>query len=206
MTEPTENCAGDTVMESISLKSDDELRKDIIGELKPLNGPITLVEYDPTWPELFAREERRIRDALGATAIRIEHVGSTSITGLAAKPIIDIVLVVPNSADEPQYLPALERGGYILRAREPDWFEHRMCKGPDTNINLHIYTVGASEVDRMVRFRDWLRTNAADRDLYERTKRELAARTWRHVQHYADAKTSVIREILGRAEASQGET
>jgi GrpB-like predicted nucleotidyltransferase (UPF0157 family) len=183
--------------------SDDELRKIWVGGLTPLNAPITLVDYDPGWPLLFAREERRIRGALGPAALRVEHVGSTSVPGLAAKPIIDIVLAVADSADEPSYLPALEAAGYVLRIREPDWFEHRTIKGPDTNVNLHVFTEGSTEIDRMLLFRDWLRGNDADRAHYERTKRELAALTWRHVQHYADAKTEVVREIMARAAAAR---
>lgn len=184
------------------LISDEELEKISIGERKPHNAPITLVEYDPNWPRLFAREADRICGVLGDTALRIEHVGSTSVPGLAAKPIIDMLLIVGNSADEPSYVPNLESVGYVLRIREPEWFEHRLFKGPDTNINLHVFSVGASEIDRMLRFRDWLRATDADRDYYARVKRDLAQRTWRHVQHYADAKTAVVQEITERANAT----
>ncbi len=184
------------------LVSDEELQGMTVGELQPLNTPITLIGYDPEWPARFAREAARVRDVLGDTALRIEHVGSTSVPGLSAKPIIDMLLVVPNSADEPSYVPALEAAGYVLRIREPDWFEHRVFKGPDTNINMHVFSESASEIDRMLLFRDWLRANDADRDRYEQTKRELAQLTWRHVQHYADAKTDVVREIIRRAEAA----
>ncbi len=141
----------------------------------------------------------RIRGALGTQVVRLEHAGSTSVPGLAAKPVIDIVLVVPDSADEPAYVPSLARAGYRLTIREPDWFEHRLLKGPDTDVNLHVFTAGSAEVEQMLRFRDRLRTDAGDRELYERTKRTLAARKWRHVQHYADAKSEVVRAILGRA-------
>ncbi len=96
-------------------------------------------------------------------------------------------------------MPALEAAGYVLRIREPDWYEHRVFKGPDTNVNLHVFSDGCPEIDRMVRFRDWLRTDQADRELYERTKRELAAREWTYVQDYADAKTLVVEEIVARA-------
>jgi len=184
------------------LRTDEELREVLTGDLQPHNAPITLAEYDPRWPGLFAREAARIRAVLGGTALRVEHVGSTSVPGLAAKPIIDILLVVPDSADEPSYLPALESAGYVLRVREPDWFEHRMFKGPDTDINLHVFSAGAAEIDRMLRFRDWLRATPADRDRYLLAKRELAQRTWRHVQHYADAKTAVVQEIMDRANAA----
>jgi GrpB-like predicted nucleotidyltransferase (UPF0157 family) len=184
------------------LISDFELQKALVGELKLHNAPITLAEYDPDWPRLFAREADRIRAVLGATAVRIEHAGSTSVPGLAAKPIIDILLAVPDSADEPSYVPAMEAAGYVLRIREPGWFEHRLFKGPDTNINLHVFSVGSAEIDRMLRFRNWLRATGADRDYYARVKRELAQRTWRHVQHYADAKTAVVHEIMERATAA----
>jgi GrpB-like predicted nucleotidyltransferase (UPF0157 family) len=181
------------------LASDAELRQARVGELVPHNAPITLAEYDPDWPVLFAREAGRIRASLGGTALLVEHVGSTSVPHLAAKPIIDILLAVPDSADEPSYVPAMEAAGYVLRVREPDWFEHRLFKGPDTNINLHVFSAGVTEIDRMLRFRDWLRDTDADRDYYEQTKRDLARRTWRHVQHYADAKTAVVQEIMRRA-------
>jgi GrpB-like predicted nucleotidyltransferase (UPF0157 family) len=108
-----------------------------IGQVRPLNGHIVLVEYDPAWPRLFEREAERIRGVLGAGALRIEHAGSTSVPGLAAKPIVDIVLVVADSSDEAAYVPAMENAGYVLRIREPDWFEHRLFNGPDTVIGPH---------------------------------------------------------------------
>jgi len=129
----------------------------------------------------------------------VEHVGSTSVPGLAAKPIIDILLVVPDSSDEQAYVLALDAAGYVLRVREPGWFEHRMFKGPDTDINLHVFTAGAAEIDRMLLFRDWLRASDADRDAYLQVKRDLAQQTWRHVQHYADAKTAIVEQIIARA-------
>lgn len=183
-------------------RTDDELRAITIGEPARLDGPVVLRAYDPAWPALFAREGRRIRTALGARALRVEHAGSTSVPGLAAKPIVDLVLEVASSADERAWLPSLEAAGYVLRIREPDWFEHRLLKGPDTDVNLHVFPAGCPEVARMLLFRDWLRTHPADRALYERTKRELAARTWDRVQSYADAKSAVVAEILARAEAA----
>ena len=179
--------------------TDDELQKNTVGELKPHNAPITLVEYDSSWPELFEQESNQIHSVLGSKALQIEHVGSTSIPGLCAKPIIDILLVVKDSADESSYVPALAAAGYVLQIREPDWFEHRLFKGPDTDINLHVFSLGTSEIDRMLRFRDWLRTNDTDRDKYAQVKRSLAKNKWRHVQHYANAKTSIIQEIMKRA-------
>ena len=160
---------------------------------------IQIVDYNPQWPELFRREADRIRALLGDRALRIEHTGSTSVPGLPAKPIVDMTLAVADSADEKAYVPALEGAGYVLQIREANWHEHRMFKGPDTDINLHVFSSGCPEIDRILLFRDWLRSNAADRDLYARTKLALARQEWKHVQDYADAKTAVIEEILGRA-------
>lgn len=187
--------------EPAALRSAEELRAFTVGPLPPLDGPIELAEYDPAWPALFEREAARIRAALGKRALSVEHVGSTSVPGLAAKPRIDIVLTVPDSADEAAYVPPLERAGYALRIREPDWYEHRVFKSPDTDLNLHTFPDGCPEVQRMLRFRDWLRTHEADRRLYERTKRELAGRRWAYTQHYADAKSAVVGEIMARADA-----
>jgi hypothetical protein len=89
---------------------------------------------------------------LGNEALRIEHVGSTSVPGLMAKPIVDILLIVLNSADEPCYVPQLQAAGYVMRIREPEWFEHRLFRAPDTTINLHVFSSGAAEVERTLRF------------------------------------------------------
>lgn len=175
-----------------------KIRAYTIGPLQQLSSRILIVDYDPRWPELYAREANRIQSVLGSRALRIEHAGSTSVPGLAAKPIIDLLLAVADSAEEDAYAPALEAAGYGLRIREPGWFEHRMFKGPDTDINLHVFTCGCPEIERMLKFRDWLRNNAADRDLYARTKRALAEKKWQYVQNYADAKTAVIEEIVAR--------
>jgi GrpB-like predicted nucleotidyltransferase (UPF0157 family) len=185
--------------DEVRLISDEEVQRFRLGKVTPHNAPVVLADYDPRWPALFAREAARIRAALGDRAVLIEHAGSTSVPGLAAKPIIDIVLAVPDSADERAYVPALEAAGYVLRVREPGWFEHRMFKGPDTDINLHVFTAGAAEIDRMLLFRDRLRASEADREAYLRVKRDLAGRTWRHVQHYADSKTAIVGEIIARA-------
>jgi GrpB-like predicted nucleotidyltransferase (UPF0157 family) len=185
--------------DEIPLRTDEDIAAARIGPVTPHNAPVFLAEYDPRWPALFEREAGRIRSALGRAAVLIEHAGSTSVPGLAAKPIIDIVLAVPDSADEPSYRPALETAGYVLRAREPDWFEHRMFKGPDTDVNLHVFSSGATEIGKMLLFRDWLLSHDDERDAYLAVKRELAQRTWRHTQHYADAKTAIVGQILERA-------
>jgi GrpB-like predicted nucleotidyltransferase (UPF0157 family) len=186
--------------------TDDEIRAHIIGELLPHAAPILLVDSDSEWPALFEQEAARIRLALGDRALVIEHVGSTSVPGLAAKPCIDILLVVPDSADEPAYVPAMQAAGYLLRIREPDWYEHRVFKGPDTNVNLHVFSPGCPEIERMLGFRDWLRSHPDDRELYERTKRELAGQEWKFVQNYADAKGAVVEAIIARASGSPSST
>jgi len=163
-----------------------------------LDGPIALAEYNPEWPAHFAREAKRIQKALGDRALRIEHIGSTSVPGLAAKPVIDILLVVADSADEVSYVPALQAAGFVLRIREPQWHEHRLFKGPEIDLNLHVFTSGSVKIERILLRRDQLRENPAERQLYEQTKRELAGRTWKYVQDYADAKSDVIEGILRR--------
>jgi biotin-[acetyl-CoA-carboxylase] ligase BirA-like protein len=162
---------------------------------------VVITDYNPDWPETYRGQENRIREALGEKVLELEHAGSTSVPGLAAKAIIDIVLVVADSADESAYAPALEAAGYRLKIREPNWFEHRMFVAPA--INLHVHSQGCPEVSRVLQFRDWLRTNAADRELYASIKRELAHRQWKSIQDYADAKSEVIAEIMQRAQQSR---
>jgi GrpB-like predicted nucleotidyltransferase (UPF0157 family) len=183
--------------------TEEQIRTCTIGALKSLSSRILIVDYDSRWPRLFAREADRIRAALGCRALRIEHTGSTSVPGLVAKPIIDILLVVNDSADEEMYVPPLVATGYLLHIRETNWYEHRMFRGPDTKINLHAFSSGCPEIDRMLAFRDWLRCNAADRDLYARTKLALAQQEWKYIQNYADAKTVVIEEIIARAHVNR---
>lgn len=171
-------------------------------ELVP-GGKIHIVEYDARWPEMFAREAKRVRAALGERALRIEHVGSTAVQGLAAKPVIDVVLVVADSSEESTYAPELEAAVYRLCIREPEWHEHRMFKGSQPEVNLHVFSQVCVEVQRMLAFRDWLRTNAAGRDLYAHAKLELSQKSWKRVQDYADAKTSVVEQIMSRALAGE---
>ncbi len=175
----------------------ERLRKVIIGEIEPQN--IVVVNYDPAWPERFRRKEARIRSSLGEAALSVEHIGSTSVPGLAAKPIVDVLLVVEDSGDEPSYLPALEAAGYVLRVREPDFDEHRMFRTPEKDVHLHIFSAGSPEIERYLLLRDHLRENEEDRELYARTKRELASMDWPSMQHYAEAKTEVIEGIIARA-------
>lgn len=172
---------------------DDYLDRVLIGGRETRE--ISIVDYDPAWPVRFAQERLRIA-LLGGAAKRIEHIGSTAVPGLAAKPIIDILVTVDDVEDEARYVPALEAAGYVLRVREP---EHRMFRTPARDVHVHIWRSGDDEERRHLVFRDRLRTNAIDRDRYERTKRELAQRSWTDMNYYAEAKSAVIAAILERA-------
>jgi len=178
-----------------------EIQAIAVDIIKPLTGPIPFVDYDPEWPARFAREEARIRGILGDRVLRLEHTGSTSVPGLAAKPIIDMTMTVADVLDEPAWVPDLEAAGYrlVIREHEPEWYDHRVLKGPDTNVNLHVFSAGCVELERMVGFRDWLRTHDDERHLYEATKRDLLKREWKFVQNYADAKGEVVEQIAARA-------
>lgn len=179
--------------------SDEQIARATIGVPTLLNSTVVLADPDPTWPSLYEREAARIRSILEDRVLLLEHVGSTSVPDLVAKPIIDLVLVVADSANEASYVPALEAEGYVLRIREPEWFEHRLLKGPDTEINLHVFSDGAVEVARMITFRDHLRGDIADRRQYAKVKQELAQQHWKYVQNYADAKSAIVAEIMERA-------
>jgi GrpB-like predicted nucleotidyltransferase (UPF0157 family) len=168
--------------------------------------PVHLAAYDSEWPRIYEREAQRIRAVLGDRVVLLEHVGSTAVPGLAAKPKIDMLLAVADSSDEARYVPELEAAGYVLHLREPEWEEHRMFKGADADVYLHVFSHGSPEVARMLAFRDHLRAHEGDRTLYERTKRDLAARTWQRARDYAAAKTPVVDEILARARTRNPQT
>ena len=181
--------------------TDEPLESGLIGGAEKRE--IKIVDYDPDWPKRFETHARIIAGALGGTALRIEHIGSTSVPGLAAKPIIDIIVVVPDSADESVYLKRLEAAGYALRVREPDWNEHRMLRTPAKDVHIHIYSADCPEIQRNLSFRDRLRRNTHDRHRYGQTKRELAAKEWTDMNAYADAKTEVIECIIAAAQAER---
>lgn len=182
--------------------TEQQIRAATVGELRVHGGPIQLVDYDPSWPDVFARKARRIAATLGEQALKIEHVGSTAVPGLPAKPVIDILLVVVDSAVEETYASPLEALGYVLWIQEPDWYEHRMLlQRGDPAIQVHVFSRGCPEMERMLLFRDRLRSDRADRELYEQRKRELARQEWTYVQNYADAKGDVVEGIIARARA-----
>ena len=160
---------------------------------------IEIWEYDPAWPAQFAEHAGRIARALGSAAVQIEHIGSTSVPGLGAKPIIDILIVVEDSRRESDYLPLLEEAGYVLRVREPSWHQHRMLRTPARDVHIHVFSAGSSQIRRYLVFRDHLRGNLDDRELYEATKRNLAKQDWPEMNAYAEAKTEAIQQVMARA-------
>jgi GrpB-like predicted nucleotidyltransferase (UPF0157 family) len=157
---------------------------------------IEIFDYDPRWPGAFETHAEKIADALGAAALRIEHIGSTSVPGLAAKPIIDILLVVANSADEESYLPSLEAAGYRLRVREPEFHEHRMLRTPSRDVHLHVFSPDSPEIERYLVFRDRLRKDVHDRQAYEAVKRKLATQCWPDMNAYAAAKADIVERVI----------
>jgi GrpB-like predicted nucleotidyltransferase (UPF0157 family) len=160
---------------------------------------IVIVDYNPLWPDKFQRHAALIARALGPKALCIEHVGSTSVPGLAAKPVIDIVAVVEDSSDEEAYLTPLLAAGYVLRVREPDWHQHRMLRTPELDVHVHIFSSGCAEIKRMLAFRDHLRINGEDRHRYATLKLDLAKRDWPDMNDYARAKTELVEQITRRA-------
>jgi len=180
-------------------RTEDEIMVGRVGTLERLDAPVVLAESDPSWPAVAAQLVADIRRVLGPLAMLVEHAGSTSIPGLAAKPVIDLVLGVRDPADEDAYVNRLEELGYGLRVREPDWHEHRLLRHSDPTVNLHVFGIGSIEIDRMLGFRDHLRTDPDDLAFYLRTKRGLARRRWALMQQYADAKGKVVEQIVARA-------
>jgi GrpB-like predicted nucleotidyltransferase (UPF0157 family) len=175
----------------------DELASILVHGLTPVW--VEVVDYDQRWPAFYQQYSRRLQEVLGDLVVLIEHIGSTSVVGLVAKPVIDIVIGIEDPDDESAYVDTLLAEGYEVRVREPG---HRCLRGGDLAmpVNLHVYRHDSPEIDRYLRFRDRLRASAEDRDLYATTKRHLAGRVWPDMNFYADAKTSVVEEILSRAD------
>jgi GrpB-like predicted nucleotidyltransferase (UPF0157 family) len=169
------------------------------GRAAEVSRPITVEPYDPAWPGRFRREEQRIRAALGARVLAVDHVGSTAVPGLAAKDRVDVDLIVADPADEDAYVPDLEAAGYVLRAREPDWYEHRCLWTAGHDVNLHVFGPDCDEHLRHLVLRDWLRAHPEDRDRYAAAKYAAAAAHPLSMAGYINDKAAVIIEILTRA-------
>lgn len=165
--------------------------------------PIVVVPYDSAWAARYAALRPPLVAALAGVAVRVEHVGSTAVPGLAAKPIVDVQVAVPDPDGEELFGPALEALGYVPRVREPG---HRMFRTPALDVHVHVWPAGGEDERRHLLFRDWLRGSAEDRERYELVKRELATREWEDMNAYADAKSVVIAEIMARAERWAGES
>ncbi|KQQ21810.1 hypothetical protein ASF48_00715 [Rathayibacter sp. Leaf299] len=176
----------------MSSRRPDATAVELIGGVEPLE--VALHEYDESWPAHFEEHRRRILGAL--PGVGVEHIGSTSVPGLAAKPIIDIVVIVDDITAEEDYLDALLAAGYLLRVREPG---HRLVRTPARDVHVHVYERGAAAIDAYLLLRDRLRSDPADRALYESVKRDLLRRRWDDMNAYSDAKTDVILAIRERA-------
>jgi GrpB-like predicted nucleotidyltransferase (UPF0157 family) len=173
--------------------NEDDLRRVLVRGPQPVW--VEVVDYDERWTAHYLRYAARLRHALRGRLLMIDHIGSTSVPGLAAKPVIDVVIGVVDPDDEASYVPVLESEGYELRVREAG---HRCLRGgePDMPVNLHCYRPEAPEVRRYLAFRDRLRVDTADRDRYAAAKRLLAGRVWPDMNYYADAKSPIIEDIL----------
>jgi len=159
---------------------------------------IVVVPYDEDWPAQFATLGSMVRDALGDRVVALEHVGSTSVPGMSAKPVIDADLTVADSGDEAAYVSALEAAGFHLRVREPEWEEHRVLTIEDPRTNLHVFSPGAREPQRHALFRDWLRSHVDDRATYAALKVELASRGFTDSMDYNNHKAELVYDIYER--------
>lgn len=164
---------------------------------KPKPEQIDVEAYDPQWHILFENLKENIEQALPEHALAIEHVGSTAVPQLPAKPVIDIDLIVEDPENEALYVPALEKLGYQLTVRERSWYQHRMLRLNEPRVNLHVFAPNCPEHIRHILFRDWLITHAADRELYGDAK--MSAKDGvDNVQAYNMKKQAVVREIYAR--------
>ncbi|MBD8453013.1 GrpB family protein [Serratia rubidaea] len=164
---------------------------------KPRQEEIDVVDYDPRWPQRFAQEKARLERALGPYALHIEHVGSTAVPALAAKPIIDIDLLVADPANEAGYIPPLTALGYVHTIREPSWYQHRMLRLDAPQINLHVFAIGSPEHLRHRLFRDWLIAHPEDRQRYVASKRR-ARQGVNTMTDYNRNKQETVRQIYAK--------
>lgn len=161
---------------------------------------LEVLGYDDRWPDIFTEHRDRLAEALRGEPVDIEHIGSTSVPGLAAKPVIDIVVAVDDITAEEDYLPPVIAAGYVLRVREPG---HRMVRTPARDVHVHIFEKGNPAVSKYLLFRDRLRVDADDRAVYARTKEALIRQGFDDMNAYSDAKTEVIAGIMARALAAR---
>ena len=168
---------------------------------------LKIAEYDASWPAQYERLADLIRNALGPAVLALDHVGSTAVPGLAAKPSIDLDLTVADGAAESTYVPALEACGFQLIVREAWWYGHRLLRHREPAGNLHVWSPHCPEAARHLIFRDWLRANPDECELYLRAKRAASEETMAdagNVEAYNAHKQAVIRQIYGRAFTALG--
>ena len=178
------------------------------GENPWVHGPpppetIEVVPYDPRWPDVYDELAGAIKAALGPAALAINHIGSTAVPGLPAKPVIDIDLTVDDPRDEAAYVPGLEKLGYDLIIREPSWHQHRCLQLARPRVNLHVFGPDCPENIRHLLFRDWLRTHPEDRELYAQAKMNSVDGAGQ-VMEYNLRKQPVIRAIYDRVFRAAG--
>jgi len=163
--------------------------------------PIEIHEYSEEWPRLFERLGVRLREALGDVAIRIDHIGSTSIKRLAAKPIIDVQISVEQIEPVDPFRIPLEQLGFVWRKDNPERTKRYFREKPgDRRTHIHVRKAGSWSEQFALLFRDYLREHAEDREKYERVKRDLAAKYRDERIKYTDAKNVVFWEIMFRAD------
>lgn len=182
-------------------------RRPDAGTAELIGGPerleVELHNYDAAWPDIYLTHRSRILAALTPATVEIAHIGSTSVPGLAAKPIVDVVVAVEDITAEEDYLAPLLAAGYQLRVREPG---HRMVRTPARDVHVHLYEQGDPAIEDYLLLCDHLRADPEDRALYEATKRTLLSRRWDDMNDYADAKTEVILAINARARSLRPST
>jgi GrpB-like predicted nucleotidyltransferase (UPF0157 family) len=164
------------------------------GELPKNN--IEVVSYNPNWPAMFEVEARLIKEALGSNCVTIHHIGSTSVPGLSAKPIIDILPVVRDILEVDKATKAMERLGYEAKGEYGIAFRRYFQKGKDVRThNVHVYEEGDPEIDRYLRFRNWMRSHDDDARSYAKLKLELATKFPQDILQYCFGKDAFVANI-----------
>ncbi|WP_258089948.1 GrpB family protein [Serratia liquefaciens] len=156
---------------------------------------VAVVAYDSSWPEIYLTLESDVKNELGSNLLQIDHVGSTAVPGLAAKPVIDIDLTVADAEDEKTYVLALESLGYKLIVREPRFHGHRLFHYNNPRVNLHVFTLNSPEITRHLLFRNWLRQSERDCKLYSDAKFEAIKGCSLDIQKYHENKSKIVRDI-----------
>ncbi|HUQ21216.1 MAG TPA: GrpB family protein [Gemmatimonadaceae bacterium] len=168
------------------------------------SGTVRVVEYNPGWPDLFAKEAERIRAVVDAShlSVTLEHTGSTSIQGLAAKPIIDILAGYPDGAIVHDYIEALQAAGYTHRGEQGIPGREFFRRGDPRSYHVHMVLIGSPFWNDHLLFRDRLRADASLRDAYGALKLDLAKRYPRDREAYIDAKGPFVADVLLAARKS----